>query len=129
MLLIDTLVSSADGSGRAQAIPDASCIAANDDGSLTPLIFVELMAQTYAAVKGWEITHAGKEFPIGYLVGVQKFEAITPGMIEEKLVIDVTTIGEFEGFAVVEGTVSKDRTVLAQGKIKLWVPQKEDGES
>lgn len=125
MLLIDTLVASHDGGGVAQSILPKDCIVADVSGRIDPIAFIELMAQTYAAVKGWEITQAGKEFPIGYLVGVQKFESLSPCFTDEMLTIEVATVGEFEGFAVVEGIVRRNETVLAQGKIKLWVP--EDG--
>lgn len=123
MLLIDTLTASHDGSGVAESTLPDDCIAADTDGRIDPLAFIELIAQTYAAVKGWEITQAGKEFPIGYLVGVQKFETCNPGFVGELFTVEVETVGEFEGFAVVEGMVRRDETVLAQGKIKLWVPE------
>jgi len=125
MLLIDTLISSDQGNGRAITTFGSDSIAADDSGELTPIISIELMAQTYAAVKGWEITQAGKEFPVGYLVGVQKFENLGSGHINQELTIDVETVGEFEGFAVVEGTVSNAESTLARGKIKLWVPEEE----
>ncbi|MBI9080489.1 MAG: radical SAM protein [Pseudodesulfovibrio sp.] len=125
MLLIDTLVTSMQGQGRAETTRPATCIASEASSVLTPLIFVELIAQTYAAVKGWEIAQAGKEFPIGYLVGVQKFEILKPAHAGDRLVIDVSTVGEFEGFAIVAGTILNKDEILATGKIKLWVPQGE----
>lgn len=126
MLLIDTLVSSADGAGQAQTVLNDGSIAAAGDGTVLPLIHVELLAQTYAAVRGWELINAGRDFPIGYLVGVQKFEHRIPAPTGTKLRIDVATAGEFEGFAIVEGTVSSGDIVHATGKIKLWIPEDEE---
>lgn len=123
MLLIETLSEVTEAGGTIETTLPPECIAADGDGSITPFLFVELMAQSYAAVKGWEIHHAGKTFPIGYLVGVQKFEISGTLKSEQPITIRVETVGEFEGFAVVEGTVSSEDAPLAQGKIKLWVPE------
>lgn len=125
MLLIDTLTASDQGAGTVETVLSATSVAANADQTLSPLIHVELMAQAYAAVKGWEIMQAGLDFPIGFLVGVQKFTLHNHARAGEHLTIDVTTAGEFEGFAIVEGTVSCGETAIASGKIKLWVPQED----
>lgn len=125
MLLIDALLTSEEGTGTAETTLVKNCIAVDESGMITPLIHIELIAQTYAAVKGWQIIQTGQDFPIGYLVGVQKFEALSPCKSAEQLTIHVETVGEFEGFAVVQGTVSSKETAIAQGKIKLWVPEEE----
>jgi len=125
MLLIDTLVASAQGAGTVEATLTPSSVAATPDGTLSQLIYVELMAQAYAAVKGWEITQSGMDFPIGYLVGVQKFQVHKKSRVGKLLIINVTTIGEFEGFAIVEGTIFRAGSTVATGKIKLWVPPEE----
>ena len=126
MLLIDTLVSATPGKGQAEVTLPDTCVAADESGELSPLIFVELIAQTNAAVKGWELTQAGDEHGLGFLVGVQKFEVLGTGFVEKPLVIIVESVGEFEGFIVVEGRVSCNDTILAKGKIKLWVSEEEN---
>jgi len=122
MLLINELVEAGNGAGKATARLDADAIVAAPSSAVDPLTFVELAAQTYAAVKGWEIIRDGGKFPIGYLVGVQKFEAHAGAMVGDDLTISVETAGEFEGFAVVQGSVHRGDTCLADLKIKLWVP-------
>jgi len=126
MLLVDTLVSVEEGRGTVETRLPQSCLAAEENGTLAPLTLVELIAQAYAAVKGWELAKAGLEFNLGYLVGVQKFSYEQPAKIGELLTVNVETFGEFDSFAIVEGAVLQGETVLATGKIKLWVPPKED---
>lgn len=126
MLLIDTLVSSDEGHGSVEACLPDTCLTADENGTIAPLTLVELIAQTYAAVKGWELTQAGHDFSIGYLVGVQKFTSEKPARVGEQLTVNVETFGEFESFAIVEGTVLQGETVLATGKIKLWIPPAEE---
>jgi hypothetical protein len=36
--------------------------------------------------------------------------------------INVSTISEVGGFAVAEGTVTRDHEVLASGGLTLWIP-------
>lgn len=122
MLLIDSLEASENGAGSARTTLPATCLTTGDDGVIDRLTLVELVAQTYAAVVGWEMIRAGHDFPIGYLVGVQKFACAAPARAGETLTVNVETVGEFEGFAIVEGTVLRGETVLATAKIKLWVP-------
>lgn len=125
MLLIDSLTRSGQGEGVVEAHLGTTSAAVDDSGTLSPFIHVELIAQAYAAVKGWEIIQAGLEVPVGYLVGVQKFEVHETAEADDPLKIHVATIGEFEGFAVVQGTVTRNNTPVAGGKIKVWVPEED----
>lgn len=126
MLLLDTLVTAKDGCGTAETTLDETCLTADENGVIAPLTLVELVAQTYAAVKGWDLTESGHDFSIGYLVGVQKFSCDQPARVGELLTINVETYGEFNSFAIIEGTVLQGETVLATAKIKLWIPPEED---
>lgn len=121
MLLIDTVLTAAEGAGTAVARPDEKSIARGPDGKIMTPFHVEFIAQTYAAVCGCDFITRGLPVPEGFLVGVQKFE-IHPQQDEysdQELLISVQTLGEFNGFAVVEGTVSCEGRVLAEGRIKL----------
>lgn len=122
MLLIDSFTPMEPGQGRAETTLTESSIAATASGEIDSLILVELIAQAYAALKGWEFTQAGMDIPIGYLVGVQKFTVLGAPQTDQLLTIEVATLGEFDGFAIIEGTVSNGDTTLASGKIKLWAP-------
>ena len=124
MLLIDSLIEVDDKGGHATTTLDDDCIGVAS-GIVDPLIGVELMAQAFAAVKGWENLIAGEEFPNGFLVGVRKYEPLAPIPAHKQLNIHVTIVGEFENFAVVTGTVSCEGQQLATGKIKLWVPEED----
>ncbi|NDV23249.1 3-hydroxylacyl-ACP dehydratase [Desulfovibrio sp. JC022] len=128
MLLIDSVLTAEDGAGTAQAELSADSIAVGSDGNMLAPFYIELLAQTYAAVCGYQLKSAGLPVPEGFLVGVQKFQ-ITPEyntrFSSNELLISVQTVGDFDGFAVVEGTVSREGKVLAEGKIKLFVPQDE----
>lgn len=128
MLLIDSVLTVEDGAGTAHADLSAESIAVASDGNLLPPFYIELLAQTYAAVCGYRLQSLGQPVPEGYLVGVQKFQIMPEAYTDfsnNELLISVQTVGDFDGFAVVEGTVSREGKILAEGKIKLFVPQDE----
>jgi hypothetical protein len=46
----------------------------------------------------------------------------------DRLLTSIRTVGTFEGFAVIEGTVSRDAETVASGSMKVWlVEQGKDG--
>ena len=129
MLLIDSVLTADDTSGTVLCNLSAQSIAIGADGNILEPFYIELVAQSYAAVCGYHLQKSGQPVPEGYLVGVQKFQ-INPQpahttWLSSELLINVQTVGDFDGFAVVEGTVSREGKVLAEGKIKLFVPQDE----
>lgn len=127
MLLINTLLTADDGTGTAISIPDNKSLSIGPDGKILDPFYIELLAQTYAAVCGYGFMSRGLPVPEGYLVGVQKLD-IHPdesSSCNREILISVSTVGDFDGFAVVEGKVSRDGKLLAEGKIKLFVPHEE----
>lgn len=122
MLLIDELTAATPDGGQCTTTLKTTCIA-GAHGEADMLIGVELLAQAFAAVKGWEAFQKGKKLPHGFLVGVRKYEATAPFPLGEPINITVKQNGEFEGFAIVEGTIEHNGNQLAIGKIKLWSPE------
>ena len=64
-------------------------------------------------------------FDKGFLVGIRKLRVSGNAFADERLLTTVKTVGTFEGFAVVEGTVTRDGETLASGTLKLWITEKE----
>ena len=121
MRLVDTLISFADASGLVETTIPADCILADTDGTLDDAAFVELLAQSYAVIKGYDDTLHGKEISEGYLVGVRKMRIIGRASVGDKLLIRIWTVGRFEGFAVAEGEIACAEETIASGSIKLWI--------
>ncbi|MFW5501551.1 MULTISPECIES: 3-hydroxylacyl-ACP dehydratase [unclassified Maridesulfovibrio] len=128
MLLLDSVLTVEEGAGTTLADLSTKCIAKGKDGNVLAPFYIELLAQTYAAVCGYRLKSLGQPVPEGYLVGVQKFQINpqkTADFTSNELLISVQTVGDFDGFAVVEGSISREGKTLAEGKIKLFVPQDE----
>lgn len=121
MQLVQRLLSFADQSGVAEAVFPADSILADSEGFLDQVAIVELLAQGYAVIKGYDDLLHGREVSKGYLVGVRKMRLTGGARVGDTLLVRIRTVGSFEGFAVAEGEVERDGEPIASGTLKLWI--------
>ncbi len=121
MLLVDRLLSFESSSGVVEASLASDSILANSKGELCEVALVEMLAQGYATVKGYEDLINGKPVQEGYLVGIRRFSFSGQAYAGDKLTINIRTVGSFEGFSVVEGEIYAAEEIIASGSIKLWL--------
>ena len=122
MLLVDRLTSCDEsGSGVVEACLGADCVLAGPQGRLDEVALVELIAQSYATIKGYDDLLKGKPVQEGFLVGIRKLQLTGKARAGDRLTVEIRTVGSFEGFAVVEGQVLCNGAAIASGTIKLWL--------
>lgn len=121
MRLVETLISFEDASGLVEARPAADCIFVDGEGFLAEAALVEILAQGYAVIKGYADLQHGGEISEGYLVGVRKLCISGRARAGERLLVQIRTVGSFEGFAVAEGEIVRAGEIIANGTIKLWI--------
>ena len=121
MRLVDTLLSRTDGGGVTDSRLPANAILADERGMLDEVTFVELIAQSYAAVRGYIDLIDGKPAAKGFLVGIRHLKITGKAISGDRLLTSIRTVGTFEGFAVIEGTVTRDAETVASGSIKVWL--------
>ena len=126
MRLVDTLLSCGDDSGETEACLPAHSLLANGDGGIGEAALIELVAQSYAAVKGYNDLARGKPPGKGFLVGMRDFRITGKARAGDRLRISIKTAGVFENFAVVEGAVVRGGETLASGTLKLWLAEDAD---
>jgi len=126
--LVDRLLEVENRSGVAEASVRADGVLLGEDGSLDPVAMIELMAQSYAAVKGYDDLCKGRAVGRGFLVGIRHFSVMGRAFVGDLLRIRVKTIGMIEGFFVAEGEVLREGQTMATGTLKLWVPQDSQAE-
>lgn len=121
MRLVETLLSYGAAAGTIEANFPSDSLLADGEGTIDQVALVELLAQGYATIKGYDDLVNGKEISKGYLVGIKKLRV--PGQVKagEPLLVHIRTIGSFEGFAVAEGDIERDGEIVASGTIKLWI--------
>jgi 3-hydroxymyristoyl/3-hydroxydecanoyl-(acyl carrier protein) dehydratase len=106
LCMIDRLIDAKDHGGTAEAEVTSDNVMVDEAGQLDPFATAEMIAQTYAAVKGY---------------GIRKIQFLKLVFVGDVLRINVDTVGAISGFAVVKGQVTRNQEVIAEGEIKLWI--------
>jgi predicted hotdog family 3-hydroxylacyl-ACP dehydratase len=122
MRLVDSLVEYRDKSGVVEAVIDRENPLVGEGGILDRTSFVELVAQAYAAFKGYRDMLHGVPVKKGFLVVVKRMECKGDIVAGDRLRISVETTSEVGGFAIAEGTIARGNEVVAEGSLTLWIP-------
>jgi len=123
MCLVDRLVEFRDASGVVEAFVGPQSPLIGEDGGLDRIAFIELIAQSYAAVRGYSDLLHGEEVKKGFLVAAKMIEVKAAAAAGDMLRISVTTTGEFGDFTLADGVITSGGAILASGSITVWVPQ------
>ncbi|MHB8707488.1 MAG: 3-hydroxyacyl-ACP dehydratase [Desulfuromonadales bacterium] len=121
MLQIDTL----EAFSAEEAVVSAQIAAGNPlvdvQEGLAEVGLIEMLAQAYAARQGYADLAAGRQVREGYLVGLRAVRLHSRAKIGDRLRITLRTLMDMDGFALAEGTVTRDDDLLAAGTLKLWI--------
>jgi predicted hotdog family 3-hydroxylacyl-ACP dehydratase len=120
--LVDRLLEIDGKNGVVEALIAAENPLVDGQGYLEDVALTELLAQAYAAVKGYLDRVAEKPVRQGFLVGIKKFVKLSSVRASERLRIVIRTLGELEDFAVGEGEIWRAQELVARGEIKVWIP-------
>ena len=123
LCLVHRLLEYEDRCGLIETSLAAENILLGDDGSLNRSALVEMIAQSYASVKGYEHLLEGRPVKRGFLVGIRSIEFRGRSFQGDRLEILVQREGGIGDFAVVRGEVRRKDKVIASGVIKLWMPE------
>ena len=121
MRLIDRLLEIDGTNGVVEALVAAEGPLMSADGRLEDVALTELLAQAYAAVKGYADLCDDQPVKQGFLVGIKKLVKLLPAQAGDRLLIRVKTLAELDDFAVAEGEIWRGKELLARGEIKVWV--------
>jgi radical SAM protein with 4Fe4S-binding SPASM domain len=94
----------------------------NEDGTLEDSAYLEIIAQSAAALNGFRSTRrqaAGNE-PEGYLLGARDVEVLDTARVGDVLNTRVFKAARYGDFGIIEGQVFRDEHLLARGEIKVW---------
>jgi len=120
--IIDRLVEFRDKSGVVESLITSENLLIGTGGELDRIGFMELMAQSYAAVKGYHDLLYGRPTRKGFLVTAKKIEIVKDAFLGDLLTVSMETTAEIGEFAVAAGTVRRGDEILASGDLTLWVP-------
>jgi 3-hydroxyacyl-[acyl-carrier-protein] dehydratase len=123
VLSIDEVVEAAGGEAVVEARLRAESPLAEQGGRINGLAALEVMAQAYAAVKGYRDSLQGKAPGKGFLVGVRGFRITESLHVGDTLRVTVKTIADIAGFAVAEAEVTRRGNRIASATLKMWIPE------
>jgi len=121
MRLVDRLLAIDGKNGTVETLVAADCPLVDSGGTLEPIALIELIAQGYAALKGYLDRLEDKPVRQGFLVGIKKLACLESVQVGDLLKIDIKTLGELEDFAVAEGQIWCGDKMIARGEIKVWI--------
>ncbi|WP_020677820.1 hypothetical protein [Geopsychrobacter electrodiphilus] len=121
MRLVERLLEIDGQNGVVEALVRADCPLVDEQGQLEDVALIELIAQSFAALRGYLDRRAG--FPVrqGFLVGIKKLVRLHSTRVGDCLQIHIRTLAELDGFAVADGEIWTDKTLIARGEIKIWI--------
>ncbi|MDP3284348.1 MAG: SPASM domain-containing protein [Desulfobacterales bacterium] len=90
------------------------------DGSVDHVAYLEMMAQSIAALNGFRNMGASDSAPEGYLLGAKNLKINKSAYAGDSLSIMVFKYARYGGFGIVKGVVKRDNEILAEGEIKIW---------
>ncbi|MBW2742637.1 MAG: hypothetical protein JRE64_28365, partial [Deltaproteobacteria bacterium] len=91
-----------------------------EDGIVDDAIYLEMMAQSIAALNGFKQLGISESAPEGFLLGAKNFKILKQSRVGDKLTLSVYKYARYGDFGVIKGTISRDKEMLAQGEIKVW---------
>lgn len=121
MRLVDRLIEIDGKNGVVGAQVTAECPLVDVNGKLEDIALIELIAQSYAALKGYLDRLEERPVRQGFLVGIKKLNWLETVLAGEKLLIKIRTLAELDDFAVAEGEIWREEKLVASGEIKVWI--------
>lgn len=120
MKVIDTLVRVAERYADVSVTIQKDMLFVGEDGIVDDAIYLEMMAQSIAALNGFKQIGISESAPEGFLLGAKNFEILKKSRVGDKLTISVYKYARYGDFGVIKGTISRNNDILARGEIKVW---------
>ena len=123
MLIVDRLLEVIGDDCKAETVfpADSPFVDSANGGEVEPLMLVELVAQSYAAAKGYLDVKKGGKVVQGYLVGITSVSFLEKAYADKLLLIEVHSDQAIDDFFIVDGTVSCDGVKVVEVSLKVWL--------
>ena len=93
----------------------------DSDGTLDTAAYIEMAAQTVAAMRGFTERESNKTPLGGYLLGAKKFNIYTGAKVGDWVFVEVFKETSFGDFNIIGGIIrDQSGNVLAEGEIKIY---------
>jgi len=121
MRLVDQLLAVGERTAKARLTVRADSPFVFGDGTLDEACYLEIIAQTMAALDGFRhVADDGKTLPAGFLLGARHLAIHGRARSGDCLDVEVFKETKLGDFGIVRGSVRCGDRLLAQGEIKVW---------
>ncbi len=120
MRVVTTLVKVGERYGRVESVFSLDSPFIKKDKSIEEMAYMEIMAQSAAAMHGFEKFDTGAENHGGFLIGGQKINIYTKAFAKEKLITDIYKTTKFGNFGILFATIKRGDDLVAEGEIKIY---------
>lgn len=120
MCMVDTLVKIGERSADVTMTVSDKMPFVEENGKIDESVYIELMAQSSAAMNCFTSMGSTTFTPEGFLLGAKKLKITGTAYIGDTLKISVYKFARYGDFGIIKGTVSRDNDIIAQGEIKIW---------
>lgn len=120
MRIIDTLDKLGERSAFCSALINKDMPFIEEDGSIDNVAYLEMIAQSIAALNGFRNLNESGSSPEGYLLGGKSLAIFGKAREGDRLSIMVFKYARYGGFGIVKGIVSNKNEIIARGEIKVW---------
>lgn len=119
MLLVDKLLTIRERRAEVESVVHDENPFLNDQGTMDNAAFMEIMAQSIAALNGYQLRHKTAS-SLGFLMGARNIRVYGSARIGDRLVTSVYKEHKLDDIGVIKGAVYKDGECLAEGEIKVY---------
>ena len=122
MLLADELLSQASNKATMLFRLKKDCIFLQENGLLSRSAFIEIAAQTFAAVDAFQKIKDGKNASKGFLASVKDFEFFADAKEGDEILCDIEKADEFEHMHIAKAVLKKPDglALFAKGEIRIY---------
>jgi radical SAM protein with 4Fe4S-binding SPASM domain len=120
MRIIDSLDKLGERSASCSVLIKKDMPFIEDDGSVDSVAYLELIAQSIAALNGFRNMNESGSSPEGYLLGAKNLAILGRAEAGDTLSVIVFKYARYGGFGIVKGIVLKKNEIIAKGEIKVW---------
>lgn len=120
--LVDRLLQVGEASCVAEAGPRPDHPFADAQGRLPGEVLLEMMAQSFAALRGYRALATEGPVGKGYLVAVRGFRTLDSARSADRLEIHVSETGSVDAFHMADVKILRQGRPIAEGSIRVWTP-------
>ena len=123
ILLVDQILSVGERCAElCVRVPESGSLLVGEDGVLEAAACVEIVAQSFASVHGFQAARGLARNPAvrGYLLGAKGFAMRREIRAGDRLLVRLRKVGRYGDFGVVEGTILRDGEELTRGEVNVY---------